>query len=112
MKYKVNISPKAQAHIIAAYAYISDRSPLNGAKWFREVYEKIESLERFPRRFGFAREQSHLDPSIEIRQLIYKSHRIGFWVDDRSKTVHVLFVRHSAMRAIELLDDDLGPSVQ
>jgi plasmid stabilization system protein ParE len=35
-----------------------------------------------------------------LRQLIYKSHRIVFYVDKPKATVHVLHVRHGRRRAV------------
>jgi len=35
----------------------------------------------------------------ELRQLIYKSHRVIFTIDDSRKNVIVLFVRHAKRRA-------------
>jgi plasmid stabilization system protein ParE len=73
----------------------------------RQIYEQIDGLEQFPRRFGAAREQAHFTE--EMRQVVFKSHRIVFWIDDGSKTVHVLFVRHAAMREVGSTEDDVGP---
>ena len=36
----------------------------------------------------------------ELRQYIFKSHRIIFSVDDKAKIVRILYVRHGSMRAI------------
>lgn len=60
----------------------------------------MDSLAHSPRRFGFAREHGQI-PEWELRQTIFKSHRIIFRVDgDR---VQVLRIRHVAQ-------DTLGPS--
>jgi plasmid stabilization system protein ParE len=103
MKYAVIVTPEAQANIAAAYRYIAERSPTNASKWLRDVYAQIDGLETFPRRFGKAREQAHVTD--EIRQAIFKSHRIIFTVDDTGRKVHVVFIRHGKMRAVGEPDD-------
>ncbi|MGD0769040.1 MAG: type II toxin-antitoxin system RelE/ParE family toxin [Tepidisphaeraceae bacterium] len=103
MKYAVIVTPEAEATIAAAFDYIAERSPLNAARWLRDLYKQIDGLEEFPRRFGEARERPHVFE--EIRQAIFKSHRIIFTIDDASRVVHVLYVRHAKMRAVGELDD-------
>jgi plasmid stabilization system protein ParE len=103
MRYLVIVTPEAEANIAAAYEYIAARSPMNAATWLRDLYQQIDGLEEFPRRFGEAREQPHV--SMEIRQAIFKSHRIIFTIDDASRTVYVLYIRHGKMRAIGEPDD-------
>ena len=94
----VIVTPEAEANIAAACDYIAERSPANAAIWLRELYEQIGRLDEFPRRFGEAREQPHV--AEEIRQVIFKSHRIIFTIDDKSATVQVVYVRHGKMRAV------------
>ena len=98
MKYEVIVTPEAQANVAAAYRYIAEHSPMNAAKWVGDLYAQIDGLERFPRRFEEAREQSHVKS--EIRQIAFKSHRVIFAVDDARRKVYVVFVRHAKMRAV------------
>jgi plasmid stabilization system protein ParE len=98
MKYTVIVTPEAQSNISAAYDYIAQQSPRNAGKWVRGLYKNIDRLEAFPRRFGEAREQAHFQE--EIRQVVFKPHRIIYTIDDATKTVLVVSVRHGKMRAI------------
>ena len=98
MKYQVIVTPEAQAGIREAFAYIHDRSPLNAARWLQALYGEIDTLERFPERCAFAREREYLDE--DLRQLIFKSHRIVFTVEKKKKRVYVLYVRHAGRRAV------------
>jgi len=98
MKYEVIVTPEAQANIAQAYRYIAERSPMNAAKWLRDLYAEIDGLETFPRRFGEARERAKVTD--EIREVIFKSHRIIFTVDDKGRKVHVIYIRHGKMRAV------------
>jgi len=103
MRYVVIVTPEAQANIAAAFEYIAERSPMNAARWLRDLYQQIDGLEKFPRRFGEAREQAHV--ADEIRQAIFKSHRIIFTIDEASGKVNVVYLRHGKMRAIGESDD-------
>jgi plasmid stabilization system protein ParE len=98
MKYTVIVMRRAQADIALAREYIAEHSPTNAANWVKAIYKEIESLEKFPHGLSSAREQSHY--SIEIRQVVVKSYRIIFTIDDATKTVYVVTVRHAKMRAI------------
>jgi plasmid stabilization system protein ParE len=103
MKYVVIVTPEAQSNIASAYEYIAERSPLNAAGWLRDIYLQIVGLEEFPRRFGEAREQPHF--AEEIRQFVFKSHRVIFTIEDSAGTIHIVYVRHGKMRAVGQLDD-------
>ncbi len=77
---------------------IHERSPLNAARWLRDLYEKIETLEHSPERCAFAREREFLED--DLRQLEFKSHRVVFLVDKEKRVVSVLSVRQGKRRAI------------
>lgn len=98
MKYQVIVTPEAQAEIRESFAYIHERSPLNAARWLRALYGQIDTLERSPERCVFAREREYLDE--DLRQLVFKSHRIVFTVERKEKRVYVLYVRHASQRAV------------
>lgn len=65
-------------------------------------YEGLEaailSLETMPGRCALAREHKAF-PGVELRQLVYKSHRVIFVI--RKKEVHVLHLRHVAQANIQ-----------
>ena len=98
MTYQVTVTPEAQAGIRESFAYIHERSPMNAARWLQSLYRQIDTLERFPERCAFAREREYLDE--ELRQLVFKSHRIVFTVERKEKRVDVLYVRHASRRAV------------
>jgi plasmid stabilization system protein ParE len=95
-RYAVILHPEAEAEIAAAFAFIQTESPLNAARWLRGLYATIDGLETFPRRFGRARESEDL--GVDLRQLVYKSHRLIFEV--QGETVYVLHFRHTARPAM------------
>lgn len=106
MKYQVIVTPDAQAGIRESFAYIYERSPLNAARWLQTLYQEIDTLERFPERCAFAREREYLDE--ELRQLVFKSHRIVFAVAKKERRVYVVYVRHARRRAVGELADEAG----
>ncbi len=101
MKFQVIVTPEAQAGIRESFAYIHERSPLNAARWIQALYGQIDTLEKFPERCAFARERESLEEN--LRQLVFKSHRIVFTVEKKEKRVYVLYVRHAKRRALASL---------
>lgn len=98
------VTPEAEAGIVAAFHYIQERSPSNAAKWLTGLYQCIDTLERMPSRCALARECQYFEA--ELRQLLFKSHRIIFRVEDVEKIVRVLYVLHAKQRAAGEPDGD------
>ena len=101
-KYDVVVTPEAQDGIRESFLYIHERSPLNAARWLQGLYTKIDTLERFPERCSYARERQYvleIQAGDDLRQLVFKSHRVVFRVDPRQQKVFVLYVRHGRRRA-------------
>ncbi len=99
MKYRIIISPNAQQEIREAFAFISRGAPLNAARWLQGIHQRIASLETMPDRCELAREAEFIE-GVVVRQIIFKSHRIIFFIDEPSTSVHVVTVRHAARRAV------------
>ena len=99
MKNTVVITDTAAADIADQFNYIRvDRKDMIYAeRWLRELYAAIEGLEDFAG-YARARESDFLD--VELRQRVFKSHRIVFSVDEARHQVVVHYVRHSARRAV------------
>ena len=97
MKYTVHITPTAEAEIAESFQFIRERSPLNAEKWLRDLLEAVGELEAFAGH-GRARESDFLDA--ELRQKVFKSHRIVYSLDKSAKIVWVHYVRHGARRAV------------
>ncbi len=86
------MTPEAQSDIRLAFEYIRERAPSNADRWLRELYQQIAKLETFPQRCAYARENEFFLE--ELRQHVYKSHRIVFFIDDDAAVVRILAVRH------------------
>lgn len=98
--YAVNITDEVDASIRDAFRYIYERSPQNARLWLRGLYEAVDTLETMPERCPLIREHEAFD--VEVRNLIYHSHRIIFTVNDEASVVEVHAFRHAAQ-------DDISP---
>lgn len=98
MKYKVVVTREAKLGIRESFLYIRRKSPLNAGRWLQGLYQAIDSLDRFPAGYALAREGDYFGET--LRQLVYKSHRIIFRIDEDHQVVWVLHVRHTKRLAI------------
>ena len=97
-KYEVIVTPEAEAAIISAFRYIYESAPRNAEHWLRGLYSRIGTLENFPRRCALAREREYFEE--ELRQLVFKSYRIVFHIEEKRRIVRVVSVVHGSRRAI------------
>ncbi|MGH7243939.1 MAG: type II toxin-antitoxin system RelE/ParE family toxin [Phycisphaerales bacterium] len=94
MRYKVVFRPEARDEALDAADYIASHGSEEAAlRWYEGLVAAVESLETMPARCGYARENGAF-AGVELRQLVYKSHRLIFVIRDAK--VHVLQVRHVA----------------
>ena len=97
-EYEVLFTPTAHAQALGAAEYIANHSPSNALKWYEGLVKAIESLKLFPNRCAIAPESYYLDQT--LRHFIFKSHCIIFRVEETTKTVRVLHVRHDALQPL------------
>jgi plasmid stabilization system protein ParE len=95
VKFRVIMQPDAERDALEAFAWIAQDAPETAVQWFEGLYDAIASLSKYPRRCARAPESDDLGR--EIRQLLYKSHRVLFVM--ARDTVHVLHIRHMARDA-------------
>ena len=97
------MTSEAEAESDEAYEWIAKDSPQRAAKWYRGLFDKIESLRDNPERCPLAPENPVFEQ--EIRQLLYGKrggvYRILFTIS--GETVSVLHIRHAERR---FLDDE------
>ncbi len=101
-RFQVKVDDEAWREAMRAFWRIREEAPLNAERWLQGLSDAIESLEQMPRRCALARENEFFEE--ELRQLVFKSHRIVFTI--RGDTVHVLFIRHVARRTIGEVEDE------
>jgi len=94
MTFRVEFTDSAQRDAQDAYRYIAGRSPVNAARWFKQLCRTVESLAEFPARCPLAPESPHFDEP--IRQRLFGPYRILFVI--RKRSVYVLHIRHGARR--------------
>ena len=94
MRYRIELSRRAECDSEEAFLYIRERAPLNAVRWRHGLEAKLRVLERMPASFALAPENQ--DTTIEVRQLLYGRYRILYTI--RGSTVFVLTVRHGARR--------------
>ncbi len=103
MKYQIIFRPEARDEALAAADYIASHGSDHAALgWYEGLEEAIATLAVFPAGYAYAREHGVL-PGVELRQLVYKSHRLIFTI--RGNEVHVLHVRHVAQASMQRLED-------
>ena len=105
MKYHILIQPSAEEDIESIVRWIAENSPQNAQEWYQRVKHAISSLSQSPKRCPLAPENEFIER--EIRHLLYGRgryiYRILFTV--HGDIVHVLHVRHGAMRPLERWED-------
>jgi plasmid stabilization system protein ParE len=104
--YEVIVTPQAEAQIVNAFQYIYEDSKENAANWLRALYAEIAALETMPRRCSVARENEYFEDT--LRQLVFKSHRIIFRVEEDASIVRILYVLHGRQRTIAQQEHESG----
>ena len=98
MTHRVIFRSEARDEAVEAAAYIAEQaSPEVALRWSESLEGAIASLAEHPHRCALARENDAF-PGTELRQLVFKSHRLIFTV--RGDEVHVLHIRHVARQAL------------
>lgn len=102
MKYKVIVTPEAEADLRIADRYIRKNAPQAARAWIKAARMKIASLAIDTERAHYAPESGSF--SLPIRELLYgsgnrRTYRILFVILERS--VFVLNVRHGSMPGLE-----------
>lgn len=99
MPFHVEVAARAKRDLEDIYQYIQAEQSQQAHAWFNGLYEALHSLGEMPERFPVIREDAAL------RHLLYgnKPHiyRVIYHVDDRSKQVTILTIRHGARAAFQ-----------
>jgi plasmid stabilization system protein ParE len=105
MKYQVRLTASAEQDAEGVLQWFDQQSAAAaGTRWFRQLLDRIATLESHPERCALAAEAADL--GLDIRELHFGkrrgTYRILFQIDGR--TVQILRIRHSA-RDIVSRDD-------
>ncbi|MBI5850364.1 MAG: type II toxin-antitoxin system RelE/ParE family toxin [Planctomycetes bacterium] len=92
--YTVQVTDAAwrAIRVEARYIAVEKRQPSTAQRWLEKVWDAVESLERWPRRFARADEAALVD--YEIRRAVVGQHLLLFTVDDSCRQVTVIGFRH------------------
>ena len=103
MAYRVVLADSAKADAYAIYDRVVTAAPNRGPLWFEELMDWLYSLDHLPLRCPLAREAEKARR--EIRCLLFGKrrnvYRILYEVEQASKTVWILHIRHGARGDME-----------
>jgi plasmid stabilization system protein ParE len=101
VKYQVRLTASAEQDIDGDLQWFHKQSALAaGSRWFRQLMDRIDTLESHPERCPLAAESDDL--GLEIHELHFGKRRGTYRVLFRlvGRTVFVLRIRHSARYAV------------
>jgi plasmid stabilization system protein ParE len=96
MRYRVFITDSARNRIVDQARYIANESQsLKVAEhWLQQIYDAVDGLEAFPRRYALAVENDFRD--YEIRRLVVGHYLLLFTIVDADQAVIVVGSRHGS----------------
>jgi plasmid stabilization system protein ParE len=102
--FQIEITERAIADADAAHEWMVEHISVDYAtKWYRELFEQIETLARQPARCPIARESAKFPE--EIRELIFgkrrHKHKYRILFAIRGQEVVVLYVYHSSRKELD-----------
>jgi plasmid stabilization system protein ParE len=101
MEYHFEFAPELVAKANERHDWIAEHSPERAEKWYRELFERIETLKNHPNRCPVASES--VDYGEELRYLTYGKrggvYRILFTI--RGDVIRIVALHHGAKGSIE-----------
>jgi plasmid stabilization system protein ParE len=100
--YRLRITARAVADADEAYAWLAEHaSPAQAERWYRRLFEQMETLIHQPLRCPRAAESDKFPE--DLRELLYgtrnNKYRILFTI--RNDDVVVLYIQHAARKELE-----------
>ena len=98
MTYAVRIAERALEQIESYRQFIAlkRQAPISAQRWVDKVFDSIDDLATFPKRYPLAPENAKTTYDVRMRPV--GDYLILFHVDDASRTVWVLGFRHGHRR--------------
>jgi plasmid stabilization system protein ParE len=94
--YRVVISGRAAADIVAVHDYIAADSPQNAAAVARRILQAIDQLGVFPHRYPIY--QGRRRPSTAVRRMPEPPVLVYYKINEPDRVVEVITVRHGKRR--------------
>jgi toxin ParE1/3/4 len=92
--YRISFTMKAADDLEEVFEYVQKDSPQNALKLIRRLLDGIDSLQILPHRHKLAEGADALGEP--IRSMPMRPHLIRYHVDDSTRIVTILSVRHGA----------------
>ena len=94
--YRVRISPRALADLEQIFAYVRRHSPQNAASVIEKLIDAIGGLDILPHRFDVPR--TGTVRGRQVRSMPVRPYLVRYRIDETTKAVYVIRVRHGARR--------------
>lgn len=93
-KYSVEITEQTFEIIrsFARYIAFEQKAPHSAKLWLEGLWDAVDSLEKWPKRCGFAPENDYR--LYEIRKLNYGDYLLLFTIDESKHIVYIIGFRH------------------
>jgi len=92
--YRVRITPLVLAELQGIFDFIAKDSPQNAAKMIGKLLDAIDGLNIFPHRYDVPRIGG--GRGVKIRSMPVWPYLVRYRIDDETKTVFILRVRHGS----------------
>ena len=92
--YRANLTLRAADHLEEIYRYIEQDSPTNAATMIGRVLDAIDALDILPHRYKVVATPDVV--GAEVRSMPVGNYLVRYHVDDATRTVTILSVRHGA----------------
>ena len=101
MKYRIIVTARAMRDADAAGAWIATQSQERAERWYRGLFEEIESLKLLPLRCPIVAERDKFPE--EAREMLYgkRSHMYRVVFAIRGDAVAILRVHHASQRDLD-----------
>jgi toxin ParE1/3/4 len=94
--YSINLTQIASGHLADVFDYIAADSGQNAVNVMQRLLDAINTLDSFPRRYPIL--QGIDTHGLEVHSMPVPPYLVRYHIDDASKVVTVLSVRHGARR--------------
>jgi toxin ParE1/3/4 len=94
--YRIRITPQALANLEEIFEFIQRDSPQNARAMIRRLLDSIDDLRTLPHRYAVPRRRAARNRT--VRSMPVRPYLVRYRIDEKSKAVFVLRIRHGARR--------------
>jgi plasmid stabilization system protein ParE len=96
LTFRVIVSPEAFEAMDGVLDFIAPQSPANAARVIDRLWESMQSLKDLPHRYSVV--SGRRQPKRAVRRMPVGPYLVYYRVDDASRVVRILTVRHGSRR--------------